>query len=281
MNITINGVNFSTNATNTDELRREFLDKNSHFYEFLDKNELINADIFILNGFAIKENFALNENDKITLIRRGVMPSLEILKPMIEARNTPELNNALKNACVGVAGLGGLGSNIAISLARVGVARLVLADFDIVEPSNLNRQQYYVRHIGMQKTEALKSLIADINPFVEVITHEIYLDAKNIAEIFAPCSIICEAFDNVPSKKMILGEAGASLADKSVICASGMAGFYSSNLIKTIKFAKNLYLCGDFSNEAKIGQGLMAPRVAVCANHQANLVLRLLMGEGV
>ena len=97
---------------------------------------------------------------------------------------------------IGVAGLGGLGSNIAISLARVGVKKLVLADFDVVEPSNLNRQQYFVRHIGLKKTQALKELINDVNPFVEVETHDIFLDEKNVASVFGECEILCEAFDN-------------------------------------------------------------------------------------
>ena len=154
----------------------------------------------------------------------------------------------------------------------------MLADFDVVEPSNLNRQQYFVRHIGMKKTQALKELINDVNPFVEVETHDIFLDEKNVASVFGECKILCEAFDNVAGKAMILNEAGASLKDKKIIGASGMAGYFSSNLIKTIKFAKNVYLCGDLTNEAKIGQGLMAPRVAICANHEANLVIRLLMG---
>ena len=206
------------------------------------------------------------------------MPGREVLKAMIASRNSPELNAALASGCVGVAGLGGLGSNIALSLARTGVAKLVLADFDVVEPSNLNRQQYFVRHIGMKKTDALKELIAEVNPFVEVVTHDITLTAANVAEIFAPCGVICEAFDNVAGKAMMVNEAGASLRDKKIVGASGMAGHFSSNLIKTVKFARNVYLCGDLQNAAGVGQGLMAARVAICANHQANLAIRLLMG---
>ena len=166
----------------------------------------------------------------------------------------------------------------ALSLARTGVAKLVLADFDVVEPSNLNRQQYFVRHIGMKKTDALKELIAEVNPFVEVVTHDVTLTAANVAEIFAPCSIICEAFDNVAGKAMMVNEAGASLRNKKIVGASGMAGYFSSNLIKTVKFARNVYLCGDLQNAAGVGQGLMAARVAICANHEANLAIRLLMG---
>jgi len=268
--IVLNGAKFKVPVKSLSELKELALgDKESEIYKFLEKFNATKPDIFIVDGFAIKEDSELKDGSNVVFIRRGVMPA---------SRNSPELNLALSKAVIGVAGLGGLGSNIALSLARVGVKKLVLADFDVVEPSNLNRQQYFVRHIGLKKTQALKELINDVNPFVEVETHDIFLDEKNVASVFGECEILCEAFDNVAGKAMILNEAGASLKDKKIIGASGMAGYFSSNLIKTIKFAKNVYLCGDLTNEAKIGQGLMAPRVAVCANHEANLAIRLLMG---
>ena len=277
--IVLNGAKFKVPVKSLGELKELALgDKESEIYKFLEKFKATKPDIFIVDGFAIKEDSELKDGSNVVFIRRGVMPEREVLRAMIASRNSPELNLALSKAVIGVAGLGGLGSNIALSLARVGVKKLVLADFDVVEPSNLNRQQYFVRHIGMQKTQALKELINDVNPFVEVETHDIFLDEKNVASVFGECEILCEAFDNVVGKAMILNEAGASLKEKKIIGASGMAGYFSSNLIKTIKFAKNVYLCGDLTNEAKIGQGLMAPRVAICANHEANLAIRLLMG---
>ena len=277
--ITLNGAKFQVAANTMDELKNEALsDKNGEMYKFLAEFNASEPDIFILDGFATTENLELKDGSNVVFIRRGAMPGREVLKAMIASRNSPELNAALASGCVGVAGLGGLGSNIALSLARTGVAKLVLADFDVVEPSNLNRQQYFVRHIGMKKTDALKELIAEVNPFVEVVTHDVTLTATNVAEIFAPCSIICEAFDNVAGKAMMVNEAGASLRDKKIVGASGMAGHFSSNLIKTVKFARNVYLCGDLQNAAGVGQGLMAARVAICANHEANLAIRLLMG---
>ena len=277
--IVLNGTKFKVPVKSLSELKELALgDKESEIYKFLEKFNATEPDIFIVDGFAIKEDSELKDGSNVVFIRRGVMPEREVLRAMIASRNSPELNLALSKAVIGVAGLGGLGSNITLSLARVGVKKLVLADFDVVEPSNLNRQQYFVRHIGMKKTQALKELINDVNPFVEVETHDIFLDEKNVASVFGECEILCEAFDNVAGKAMILNEAGASLKDKKIIGASGMAGYFSSNLIKTIKFAKNVYLCGDLTNEAKIGQGLMAPRVAICANHEANLAIRLLMG---
>ena len=277
--IVLNGAKFKVPVKSLSELKELALgDKESEIYKFLEKFNATKPDIFIVDGFAIKEDSELKDGSNVVFIRRGVMPEREVLRSMIASRNSPELNLALSKAVIGVAGLGGLGSNIALSLARTGVAKLVLADFDVVEPSNLNRQQYFVRHIGMKKTDALKELIAEVNPFVEVVTHDVTLTAANVAEIFAPCGVICEAFDNVAGKAMMVNEAGASLRDKKIVGASGMAGYFSSNLIKTVKFARNVYLCGDLQNAAGVGQGLMAARVAICANHEANLAIRLLMG---
>ena len=277
--IVLNGAKFKVPVKSLGELKELALgNKESEIYKFLEKFNATKPDIFIVDGFAIKEDSELKDGSNVVFIRRGMMPEREVLRAMIASRNSPELNLALSKAVIGVAGLGGLGSNIALSLARTGVAKLVLADFDVVEPSNLNRQQYFVRHIGMKKTDALKELIAEVNPFVEVVTHDVTLTAANVAEIFAPCSVICEAFDNVAGKAMMVNEAGASLRDKKIVGASGMAGYFSSNLIKTVKFARNVYLCGDLQNAAGVGQGLMAARVAICANHEANLAIRLLMG---
>ena len=234
--------------------------------------------LILLNGTSELENVPLKEGDKVFALKKGEIPNKALYASLWAVRYGEENFKKLQEARVAICGCGGLGSHIALSLARVGVKKLVLADFDVVEPSNLNRQQYFVRHIGLKKTQALKELINDVNPFVEVETHDIFLDEKNVASVFGECEILCEAFDNVAGKAMILNEAGASLKEKKIIGASGMAGCFSSNLIKTIKFAKNVYLCGDLTNEAKIGQGLMAPRVAICANHEANLAIRLLMG---
>lgn len=279
MKIFVNGYEFDTKSKDNIGLKEEISNlKSGKIYDNLTKMDINSFDICIANGFAINGVVNLEQGMNIAFIKRGSMPSLEVLKSMIEARNSPELNSALNSACIGIAGLGGLGSNIALSLARAGVKKLILVDFDIVEPSNLNRQQYFVRHIGMKKIDAMKELIKDVNPFVEVQTHDLYLDASNVASTFMPCAIVCEAFDNIKSKTMILNEAGNSLNDKKIVAASGMAGYHSSNDIKTMKFAKNVYICGDLKNEAKIGQGLMAPRVAICANHEANLVLRLILG---
>ncbi|HZG70185.1 MAG TPA: sulfur carrier protein ThiS adenylyltransferase ThiF [Chondromyces sp.] len=236
------------------------------------------TDIVILNGFQIAADCQLSENDTLTIIRKGSMPSEEELESMMMARHTPDVHKKVKKGRVAIAGLGGLGSNIAIMLARIGVGELLLVDFDIVEPSNLNRQSYYVRHLGLPKTMALKEQIEEINPFITISTKTVKITEDNVKELFTGYDIICEAFDKPDQKSMLVNAALEQLPEVKVVSGSGMAGYDSSNLIKTTRPMKRLYVCGDLENEAKVGRGLMAPRVQICAGHQANMILRLLLG---
>lgn len=247
----------------------------SHIKEELKKD----ADIIILNGAPIKDDIELTEGDKITLIKKGEIPSRDELQSLLIARHTPGVFEKCRHAVIGIAGLGGLGSNVAISLARVGIGKLILVDYDVVEPSNLNRQQYFIRHIGMYKTEALKELINEINPFTEIEIRTIFLDKSNIEECFKKADAIVEAFDEPKCKAELVNTVLSKLPNKPIVAASGMAGYFSNNIIKTKRVMKNLYIAGDKVSEAKIGCGLMAPRVAIAANHQANMILRIILGE--
>jgi len=196
----------------------------------------------------------------------------------MEARNSPGIQEALRNGKIAIAGLGGLGSNIAVMLARIGVGKLLLVDFDIVEPSNLNRQHYNITHLGMLKTDALKAQLELINPFVEIETQTVKVTEDNACEIFRDYTIIVEAFDKAQNKAIIVNvllEGGG----KKIIAASGMNGYKSSNKIVTKRLLSNLYVVGDNEPPEEEGIGFMAPRVNVCAAHQANMALRLLLGE--
>ena len=195
----------------------------------------------------------------------------------LTARNSADIKEKIKQAVIGIAGCGGLGSNAAIALARIGVKKLVIVDFDKVEPSNLNRQQFFITDIGKNKTDALASFINNINPFVEVNRQLIKLSLKNIFNIFKDCPIVIEAFDKVSEKSMIVEAFGDKrFKDKFLITASGLAGYSSSNLIKTNKLSRNIFICGDNKNEGNEINGLMAPRVMIASGHQANMALRLI-----
>ena len=190
-----------------------------------------------------------------------------------------KITEKLKNAVVGIAGLGGLGSNVAVSLTRIGIGKLILVDFDKVDKSNLNRQQYFLRHIGMNKTEALKEVLQDINTEVELEITNIFVDESNIEQLFKGVDIIVEAFDNSQSKATLVNTVLLKMPDKYIVAGSGMAAHFSSNLIKTRKVRNNFYLAGDEFSDIELGYKPLAPRVNIVANHQANMVLRLILGE--
>ena len=193
-------------------------------------------------------------------------------------RHSPEIQAKLNEAKVAIAGLGGLGSNVAYSLARIGVGHLHLIDFDKVDITNLNRQQYFMRHIGMYKTDALKELLMEINPYLDIRVDCVKVTDENMEKLFAEEDIICEAFDVPECKAMLVNGILEHFPGKKLVAASGMAGFADSNMIRTRKVMKNFYLCGDEKTEPGYARGLMAPRVAICAGHEANQIVQLILG---
>lgn len=193
-------------------------------------------------------------------------------------RNVKGIFEKLKKAKVCILGLGGLGSNVAILLARAGIGYLKLVDFDIVEASNLNRQQYRISHIGMKKTEAIRTIIKEINPFVEVKTLDIKVDRENILSVVGDVEIIVEAFDRAETKAMAIEELLTN-GNKMLVSASGMAGLGLANEIITRKIRDNFYLVGDNYSDYEEYSGIMSTRVMICAAHQANIVLRIILGE--
>lgn len=263
MQITVNGKEMNLTCRTAFELRDQMGEQ---------------TDIVILNGFQIDKDCPISENDSLSIIRKGTMPNEEELESMMMARHTPHVHKKVKQGKVAIAGLGGLGSNIAVMLARIGVGQLFLVDFDIVEPSNLNRQSYYISHLGLPKTIALKKQLEEINPFIKIETKTVKITEDNVKELFCDYEILCEAFDKPDQKSMLINSALEQLPHIKIVSGSGMAGYESSNLIKTTNPMKRLYLCGDLENAAKVGRGLMAPRVNICAGHQANMILRLLIG---
>ena len=201
-----------------------------------------------------------------------------MLKDEFFSEHDPGIIPALRSAVVGIAGAGGLGSNVAISLARVGIGKLIIADFDKIEPSNLNRQQYFINQIGMPKVIALLENLKQINPFSDYQVHEIKLNEKNVPVIFKEVDIMIEAFDRAEMKKTLIETWMQSFSDKPIIAASGLAGYGRNDLIHTKKI-DNLYICGDEQTELPEGISPMAPRVGIVANMQANMVLELLLKD--
>ena len=236
------------------------------------------ADVTIYNGFQTAEDFPLCEGDTVAFLRKGVMPNPAELESLLCARHTPKVHQKVKAGAVAVAGLGGLGSQVAVFLARTGVGRLLLVDFDVVEPSNLNRQHYDMRHLGRYKTEALQEQLLQINPYLTVEIQTLRVTPGNAVSLFSGFPIVCEAFDNPAAKADLINTLLEQCPGVRIVAASGMAGYGSANDIHTKRKFQSLYVCGDGHTEAQPGCGLMAPRVAACAAHQANMILRLLLG---
>jgi sulfur carrier protein ThiS adenylyltransferase len=238
-----------------------------------------NADLIIYNGFPVDSDRSLREGDEIVFIKKGKTPSPEEFESFMMARHTPGIHQKIKKSVVAIAGLGGLGSAVAIALARVGVGKLILVDFDVVEPSNLNRQQYLIHQIGLPKVEALQKNIATINPYVKIRTYHEKLVRSNMERIFKEAEVVVEAFDCAEDKVLLINTVSEKMPDKFIVAASGVAGYGDNNEIKTVRFSSKVFIVGDQKTAAQPGVGLMAPRVGIAAHHQANTVLRILLGE--
>ena len=203
--------------------------------------------------------------------------SREQLDQAFDARFPGEMRTKLRNARVAVAGLGGLGSNIAVMLARSGVGELLLVDFDTVDVTNLNRQMYLIPQLGKPKAEALPEILYQINPYLTYRSVCIKVTSDNVKELFSEYPIVCEAFDKPDQKAMLVRELLMQCPKTIVVSGNGMAGYADANEIRTCQVMKRLYVCGDQSTDVGNGIGLIAPRVAVCAAHEANKVLQLIM----
>ena len=203
--------------------------------------------------------------------------SKEELDRAFDARFPKEMQKKLRNAKIAVAGLGGLGSNIAVMLARSGVGHLLLVDYDVVDVTNLNRQMYGISHIGKPKTQALTEILYQINPYLTYESHCTKVTENNIEKLFMEFPIVCEAFDRPDQKAMLVREILTRCPNTTLVSGNGMAGYGDANEIQTHRMMNRLYVCGDQSTDIEDGIGLMAPRVTVCAAHEANKVIQLIM----
>lgn len=207
------------------------------------------------------------------------VPSREVMREALNIRHGEELQDKISAARVAVCGLGGLGSNIAIALARAGVWHLHLIDFDRVDLTNLNRQQYAVGQLGQYKTDALRETLALISPYCDVTCDTIKVTEETLPDLLRNEDYICEAFDRAEAKAMLVSGVLEHFPEKYLVAASGLAGLGSANTIQTRRVSRRFYLCGDGTSDSSVGLGLVASRVLVCAAHEANMILRLIAGE--
>lgn len=213
------------------------------------------------------------------VVELHAFPTQEEMRKALDERHGKALQDKLERATVAICGLGGLGSNIAISLARAGIGELILIDFDQVDITNLHRQQYKASQIGRYKTDALAENLREIAPYVKLTTHTQKISEKNYAELLSQADVICEAFDDAGAKAMLVNGVLETMPEKYLVSASGMAGLGPANTIKTRKITKHFYLCGDGISDVTDGMGLVSSRVMLCAAHEAHAVLRILAEE--
>ena len=188
---------------------------------------------------------------------------------------TPEERTVLESARVGIAGAGGLGSNCAMHLVRSGVKHITIADFDVVNESNLNRQFFFRDQIGQKKVEAVKANLLRIEPDADIRAVDIRLDASSAREIFADCGIVVEAFDAVDAKVMLVSAFASS--GKKLVTASGLAGWGRSNAMRVRKMG-SIVAIGDGETSVGDGAAPVSPRVGIAAAMEANAVVSLLLG---
>ncbi len=208
-----------------------------------------------------------------------MIPSKNEWMDALIARHGLDLHKRFSSATVAVCGLGGLGSNIAIALARAGIGKLLLIDFDRVDITNLHRQQYKANQIGIHKADALADNLSEIAPYTEIQVVAEKITEKNVEVLLKDADVVCEAFDDAAAKAMLVNGVLEQLPNCYLVAASGMAGMDTPNTIKTRRVMKRLYLCGDEVSDVADTIGLVAPRVMLCAAHQAHTVLRILAGE--
>ncbi len=237
------------------------------------------ANLFILNGFPVPVDTEIHDGDTCTFIQKGIIPSQEEFETFLTARHSPGIQTKIKKSIVAILGLGGLGTAVAGALAKIGIGKMLLSDYDVVEPSNLNRQHYFVDQIGMLKTEALKDNLLRMNPFLSLELIDKQLTESMLPEIFTEADVLIECFDDPVMKAATLRSVLTKMKDIAYVGSSGMAGFGDNNTILTRMERPGIYIVGDGTSEARPGIGLMAPRVGIAAHHQANQALRIILGS--
>ena len=189
---------------------------------------------------------------------------------------TAEQSQRLQAAKVAIVGLGGLGSNVALWLARLGVGQLLLYDFDKVELSNLNRQYYFLEDVGQYKAIALLRHLKAVNPYGNYCSEVVQLTEDNLAELLSEAHIVCEALDKPEAKALLVNGVLESFPDKYLVSASGLAGFASSASMQVRQVTPHFYLCGDGISDM-LQLPLCGARVGLCAAQEALTIARIIL----
>ena len=234
--------------------------------------------IALVNGRHMESEDMIMDGDSVILIPDGRFVN-GVADMMLADRYTPEILSRIRDARVGIAGLGGVGSHIAESLARVGIGHLVIADFDKVDMTNLSRQNYFVGDIGKSKAECTAALLKCINPDLDLKVFDARITPENALDVFGGCDVVCEAFDTPQAKSMLVESILCNDPGITMVSVSGLAGFSDTESMHCIRRMNRLYVCGDGVSDSAVGAGLTATRVMACAGMAAHTALRIVMGN--
>lgn len=233
--------------------------------------------IAIVNGRHVEKDAELSDGDSVVLIRH-IGYDRELASLLLSERYPSDAYERISAAKVGVSGLGGIGSHVAEALVRAGVRKLVIADFDEVDITNLNRQNYCVDDIGRSKTSCTADRLRRIDPGIELEVFDGRITSDNASDVFEGCSIVCEAFDSASSKAMLIETLLSNDDDVKVVSVSGMAGFGPVDSMVVSHPMSRLYVCGDLTTDSGDCCGLTATRVMACAGMAAHTALRIIIG---
>lgn len=242
--------------------------------QLIEDEQLAAVNLIVVNGVLENEDYELKANDEVLAIDKHKLVDGEIIKRALFARNNSYLVTALKQTKVVILGCGGIGSNVARLLVQSGIEQLTLIDYDVVDPTNLNRQFYTYNQIGSYKIDCLGDNLQAINPNVKLTKLNVHLDKDNIASYTAGYDFVIDGFDTPLMKSLIVNSSGWH--GSYLILANGMAGIKPASEIVTRKLTDDVYVCGDGSNGVKPRIGLMATQVTLVASQMANKIIEII-----
>ncbi len=185
---------------------------------------------------------------------------------------TEEQLVTIQSKKIGIAGAGGLGSNVAMILVRSGFTKIEIFDYDSIDASNLNRQQYFINEIGLDKVGCLTEHLFNINPDIHIQSIKAKWTRDNAHSFFSNCDFIIEAFDQADWKYQFINYYQPS--GIPIISGNGMAGLFEKQPMFVRKL-DNVYFVGDSTTDTALGHPPMAPRVTACAAKMAEIILDL------
>lgn len=188
--------------------------------------------------------------------------------------NPPGVRRILSGCSAGIAGAGGIGSNVAMLLARAGLGRITVVDHDEVALPNLNRQAYFLDQCGRLKVDALAENVSRIGAGTVFTGIGIRLLPGGFCAPFEGCDVLIEALDLAETKVLAIEEWTRGMPGVPVIAVSGIAGTGASGTIR-LDHHGSVSLVGDQTSDLSLGT--LATRVSLAAAMVADQAVSILL----